>query len=165
MVTPVVPPYAHLDQEAVQCIALASSRYAVPELLLHAILAKENGRTGRCTRNSNGTSDCGLAQINTSWAAFFAKQGVPPAQVFFNACTNIAASAYILKYHFIRKGQSWPDAIISYNIGPNRWTPARYRIGAAYAQSVIHGWRGYHAWVTARDRQSGAPELAGADAP
>jgi hypothetical protein len=66
-VPPSVPPYAQLDQEAVRCIAQASSRYQVPELLLHAIVRKEGGRKGLAVTNKNGSRDLGLAQINTVW--------------------------------------------------------------------------------------------------
>lgn len=150
MVASAVPPYGHIDKEAVQCIAQASLRYNVPELLLHAIITKENGRTGQCRRNVNGTYDCGLAQINTSWTQFFVKQGVSPQQLFLTACTNIAASAYILKYNYLRKNSNWQDSIIAYNIGPNNWTPSRYQVGYAYAKDVVKRWWGFHNWVTAQ---------------
>jgi soluble lytic murein transglycosylase-like protein len=145
---PALPPYAHIDKEAVQCIAQASFRYGVPELLLHATISKENGRMGKCSRNSNGTYDCGLAQINTSWSQHFAKQGVTLDSLVQDTCTNLYASAYILKYNYLRK-HNWVDSIIAYNIGPYRWTDARYRIGYAYATDVVSRWWGFHNWTVA----------------
>ena len=152
---PLLPPYAHLDTEAVQCIAQASSRYEVPELLLHSIINKENGRTGQCVRNSNGSYDCGLAQINTSWASFFAKQGVNARDLFLGSCLNIYASAYILKYNYLRKG-SWPGAIAAYNVGPNATSPEALQVGQRYARDVIKRWWGFHSWLVANPQYSPA---------
>lgn len=158
MVTAIVPPYAHLNEEAVQCIAQASLLYEVPELLLHAIISKEGGRTGQCRRNTNGTYDCGLAQINTSWVEFFKRQGVSPAELLLSACTNITASAYILKYNYLKKNRSWPDSIISYNIGPGNWTSERYQVGYRYAKDVVARWWGFHRWVQTHPSQIAATD-------
>lgn len=142
-----LPPYAHLQKEAVQCIAQASVRYEVPELLLHSILMKEGGRSGQCVTNRNRTKDCGLAQINTSWAGYFKeKYKLGFEQISQDACTNIYVSAYILKTNFNLKGH-WFYATMAYNIGPNNWTDTRYRIGHAYASDVFARWRGFHAYV------------------
>lgn len=140
VVTPALPPYAHLNEEAVQCIAQASVRYDVPELLIHAILMKENGRTGQCTRNRDSSHDCGLAQINTRWVDYFSKFGIKQEALFGNACTNIAASAYILKKNFYLKKSDWFNAIMAYNIGPNAKEPSRIAIGYRYAKDVVGYW-------------------------
>lgn len=138
---PALPPYAHLDQRAVTCIAAAAQRYQVPELLLHAVLLKENGRPGHCSKNKNGTQDCGLAQINSSWASYFQKYGIPYEIIKNDACMNIYASAYILRSFYSRKGMDWGKAVVAYNIGPNNWTAQRYSIGYRYAVDVINYWR------------------------
>lgn len=129
-----------------QCIAFASERYQVPELLLYAILSKEGGKVGQCVTNKDGSQDCGPAQINTKWKEYFEKQNVAWTSVVNNYCTNVSASAYILKKNYIRKGD-WPRAIVSYNIGPNSWTPNRYEIGRKYASDVILRWTQYHKQV------------------
>lgn len=146
--TPSLPPYAHFDAEAVQCIAQASERYGVPELLLHSILLKENGRNGQCSKNKNGSFDCGLAQINTQWADTFAKQGVGYAAIAQSSCLNIQASAYILKSAYLHKAQDWFKATVAYNIGENNWSPVRYAIGYNYAVDVVKRWQQLHDFVT-----------------
>ncbi len=148
-VTPSLPPYAHVSQEAVRCIAQASVRYDVPELLLHAIIVKENGRMGKCSRNSNGTYDCGLAQINTTWAPYFSKYGIKLEHLLGDTCTNLNASAYILRTNFNKKSGDWFKAIVSYNIGPANWTPKRYAIGHKYATDVVRYWWHFQNYVTA----------------
>lgn len=158
VVTPALPPYAHLDEAAVQCVAEAAARYEVPELLLHAILMKENGRMGKCSKNKNGTYDCGLAQINTSWLAHFAKYGVTFDHLTKNVCTNVSASAYILKKNYLVKQQNWFDSIISYNIGPNSWTPNRYTIGYKYAREVVDKWWGFQRYVESNSSTAQQPQ-------
>jgi hypothetical protein len=147
---PALPPYAHITQEAVQCAATASLRYDVPELLLHAILMKENGRAGQCSKNSNGTYDCGVAQINTTWMSYFAKQGIKPEYLLGDTCTNIQAATYILRLNFNKKND-WFHAAVAYNIGPNNWTQARYAVGYRYAQDVVSRWWGFQRWVDAKN--------------
>src|SRR5690242_6057677 len=116
--TPLVAPYAHLDSESVQCIANAARYYQVPELLLHAIVQKEDGRVGQAVRNRNGTYDLGLGQINSSWAAHFAKYGVTVHQLLNDRCTNLYAAGYVLRLNAnLLGGDDWFRAAMAYNVG------------------------------------------------
>ncbi|KWU17812.1 lytic transglycosylase domain-containing protein [Burkholderia cenocepacia] len=146
---PSLPPYAHVTQEAVQCAAKASLRYDVPELLLHAILMKENGRVGKTSRNRNGSEDLGPAQINSSQIPRFAAMGLNRDYILNDFCTNIYVSAYILRENFNKK-HDWFQAIVSYNIGPNNWTQDRYRIGYNYAVGVVRYWWSFQNYVDAQ---------------
>lgn len=159
---PSLPPYAHVTQEAVQCAARASLRYQVPELLLHAVVVKENGRMGKCSRNKNGTYDCGLAQINTAWVQHFARYGIKLEHLLNDTCTNLHASAYILRDNVNKKRGDWFSAIVAYNIGPNNWTPERYRVGYRYATDVVRFWWGFQNYVDARNgvARAATPEYA-----
>lgn len=148
-VTAALPPYGLLDQAAVICMAEAARRYEVPELLLHAIVSKERGQMGQCVKNRNGTLDCGLAQINSSWVPYFAKYGVKAEHLVNNACTNLSAAAYVLKKNYLIKERDWFKAIVSYNLGPRNWTPERYRIGHKYAVDVVQRWHQFHNYVVA----------------
>lgn len=158
-----LPPYGRITRQDVQCIAQASVRYQVPELLLHAILRQEGGRTGQCVRNANGSFDCGLAQINTTWAAYFARMGVSYASIAGNACVNIYTSAYILRTNYDLK-KTWFYAVMAYNIGPEDWTPQRYAIGWRYANSVVRYWWQFQNWVNAHKGRAAA-QLASRQAP
>lgn len=151
MTVPLLPPYAHVTQEAVQCAAEASLRYDVPELLIHAVIRKENGRIGGSSRNSNGSLDLGPAQINTLWLKHFAKFGLTPEHIRDDFCTNINTSAYILRDYYNKK-RDWFNTIVAYNIGPNKWTDARYAIGHKYASEVIAFWWSFQDYV---DEQQG----------
>lgn len=146
MVTPSVPPYAQLNQEAVQCIAQASVRYDVPELLLHSLIRKEGARPGAVVRNKNGSVDLGVGQINSSWLPELGQFGITAHRLAHDTCLNVYVQAYVVRKQFNRKGD-WVKAIISYNIGPYGWTSPRYEIGLAYARSVITYWHELQAWV------------------
>jgi soluble lytic murein transglycosylase-like protein len=143
---PALPPYGAIDAVAAQCIVQASARYEVPELLLHAIIRKENGRMGKYSKNKNGTYDFGLAQINTTWLKQFAAYGITPSHLLNDTCTNISASAYVLRYNWLRQND-WFKAIVAYNIGNNRWTPTRYAIGYKYATDVLYYWHAFNDYV------------------
>lgn len=164
VVEPLLPAYAHITEEASRCIAEASSLYDVPELLMHAVLLKENGRAGKCSRaNSDGTRDCGLGQINTLWGEHFkSKYNITPKQIKDDVCTNIYVSGYILKkYNMVKKGD-WFDTIIAYNIGPYKWKsqPNRYAIGHKYATDVVNYWWSYQRYVDAQHgvKRAGVPD-------
>ena len=157
-----LPPYAHVTQEAVQCAAQASSRYGVPELLLHAILKKENGRVGTESRNRDGSFDLGPAQINTIWLKQLSAYGITRKHLRDDFCTNLYVSAYILAdYNRIKKGD-WFKTLMAYNIGPYNWGPTRTRIGHAYASDVVKYWWGFQNFVDARQGVSrqGRPDYA-----
>lgn len=102
---------------------------------------------GQAVKNRNGTYDLGLAQINTSWLEHFARYGITREHLQHDACTNLYASGYILRRNYNLK-HNWTDAIVAYNIGPNRWTEQRYRVGLAYARDVIRYWHEFHRYVT-----------------
>jgi soluble lytic murein transglycosylase-like protein len=152
---PALPPYGPIDAVAAQCIVQASTRYEVPELLLHAIIRKEGGRMGKYSKNKNGTYDFGLAQINTSWLKQFAAYGITPSHLLNDTCVNISASAYVLKYNWLRQ-KDWFKAIVAYNIGNNNWTPQRYAIGYKYAVDVVYYWRSFHDYVVQKARYDSA---------
>lgn len=157
--TPSLPPYAHVTQEAVQCAASASLRYSVPELLLHAVMRKENGRVGLEVKNTNGSRDLGPAGVNTIWLKEFGPYGIRLEHLRDDVCTNINASAYILRDYNNKQGGDWFKTLVAYNIGPNNWTPNRYAIGHKYATDVVEFWWGFQNYVDATHgvRREGAP--------
>lgn len=145
--TPLLAPYGHIDSVSVQCAALSAHYYQVPELLLHAILQKEDGRVGQSVRNKNGTFDLGQAQINTVWLDEFKRYGVKAEHLRDDRCTNLYAAGYILRLNVNHYGgNDWFRAAMAYNIGPNNWekNPKRYRTGYKYAYDVVKRWTALH---------------------
>ncbi len=101
----------------------------------------------------------GLAQINTSWVQHFLRYGIRLEHLLYDTCTNLQASAYILKSNANKFNGDWFKAIIAYNIGPANWTASRYAIGRNYADNVVKSWWGFQNWVEV----NGSPVPAGAN--
>lgn len=118
------------------CIDDASAYHGVSPSLLHAIAAHESGmRSDAVNRNSNGTEDLGLMQINSSWLSTLAKYGVT-RESLFNPCVNAFVGAWILKSNIQRFGPTWA-AVGAYNAK----TPAKQLRYAnqIYAQLLRQG--------------------------
>lgn len=84
------------------CMALVASIYQLPPRVLPSIQSIEGGRPGIVARNTNGSEDLGVMQINTLWLPALARYtGLPEAEVrdrlIHRACFNIAAAGAILR--------------------------------------------------------------------
>jgi soluble lytic murein transglycosylase-like protein len=93
----------------------------VPEWILAGVIAYESGyvETAR-NRNSNGTNDLGIAQLNDKYLAYFADrfndgQKVDP----FNPLVSIRVAARYLAANHELFGD-WQYAVAAYNCGPER---------------------------------------------
>jgi len=56
---------AQFQQERIECTIQAVNHYRIPVLVLLAVAEQEGGKPGQKVRNSNGTYDYGVMQINT----------------------------------------------------------------------------------------------------
>lgn len=84
------------------CLAAAASLYQLPPRALVAVQAVEGGRVGMASRNTDGSEDLGLMQVNTRWLApLSAATGLPPAalraRLVDDACFNLTVGAAILR--------------------------------------------------------------------
>lgn len=79
-----------------QCINQAAIQYHVPATIILSIIKTENGRNGMALKNSNGTYDLGVMQINTSWLQTLAKKGLTLNQVKSDPCVNVTVGTWIL---------------------------------------------------------------------
>lgn len=96
------------------CIDDAATYWGVPPLLSRAIAQHESQmRAHAVGKNTNGTRDIGLMQINTSWLPTLRKYGVSEADLF-NPCVNAYVGNWILSQNITRLGYNW-DAIGAYN--------------------------------------------------
>lgn len=96
-------PYHHLGMSAalLQKIAYVESR----------------GNAHARNRNTNGSVDLGLMQINSQNLAYLQQQlGVSAHEIATNPCTNVHAGARILADGLRRYGNDW-QAVGSYNAG------------------------------------------------
>jgi soluble lytic murein transglycosylase-like protein len=99
---------------ALACWDEAASRYRVSSELLYAIARTESALDPQAVgRNSNGTRDIGLMQINSAWLPTLATHGIDERDLF-EPCTNIHVGAWILAGNVSRLGYTW-EAVGAYN--------------------------------------------------
>jgi len=84
------------------CMALVAQIYGLPPRVLPSIQAVEGGGPGVVHRNTDGSTDLGIMQINTLWLPALARYTrLDPAEVrdrlLHRACFNIAAAGLILR--------------------------------------------------------------------
>lgn len=111
------PGFGGFEQDS--CIASASSRYGVPELLIKAVIRTEGGKTGHTSaRNANGTYDLGLMQINEIHLSQpphkLMRLGITRQTLINNECVNIMVGTYILSVELAKPGEYWWN-VGSYN--------------------------------------------------
>lgn len=101
-------------------MSLVASIYGLPPRVLPSIQATEGGSPGLAIRNTNGTEDLGVMQINTVWLDPLARYtGLSHAEVrdrlLIRPCFNIAAAGAILRYHLDRSGGDVMTAVGNYH--------------------------------------------------
>lgn len=84
------------------CMALVASLYDLPPRVLPSIQAVEGGRPGMANRNTNGSEDLGVMQINTLWLPALSRytglsEAVVRDRLINQPCFNIAAAGAILR--------------------------------------------------------------------
>jgi len=106
----------------------AAQRYHLSPLLLYSIAWGESQLNSRAlNRNSDGTTDIGIMQINSSWLPELASFGISE-EMLLDPCANIGVGAWVLANEFYRDGASW-GAVGRYN-SPDP------QVGAEYAAKV-----------------------------
>lgn len=100
---------AHAD-----CIDDAAAFQHINVNLMRGIAQVESGmKPDRINTNSNGTTDIGLMQINSSWLPVLAREGISE-QSLFDPCTNAYVGAWILSENIRQLGPTW-NAVGAYN--------------------------------------------------
>lgn len=91
---------------SLQCINQAALQYHVPAAIILSVIKTENGHNGLAIKNSNGTYDLGIMQINSCWLPTLVRYGLNRKNLQFNACLNIKVGTWILAQG-IAKGEGW----------------------------------------------------------
>lgn len=119
---------AMADSRVDGCMAKAAAHHHVDLSLLRAIAKVESNMNPKAVgKNTNGTSDTGLMQINDWWLPTLAKHGIKKSDLL-DVCTSAYVGAWILAHSIKRHGLTW-RAVGAYN-SP---TPANQKI---YAEKV-----------------------------
>jgi len=102
------------------CLAFVSQLYDLPPRVLPSIQAVEGGGIGVVHRNTDGSEDMGVMQINTTWLptlARYSQQSIPEVrhQLLTSPCYNISAAGMILHGYLQETGGDLMRAIGNYN--------------------------------------------------
>lgn len=100
-----VPLSAQASGRALTCWDISGQKHNLNPLLLMAIGSVESSlREGIASRNTNGSYDLGIMQINTIHLPYFKKMGYSRHDLQHNSCKNIIAAGYLLKSSIKRYG-------------------------------------------------------------
>jgi hypothetical protein len=117
-------PVARVPASWEQCFVAAGARYEISPLLLRAIARQESGLTPHAIgKNTNGTRDIGVMQINSWWLTHLEPIGIDE-KALMNPCLNIHVGAWILAQEIARYGLTW-TAIGAYH-SPTDWRRMDY---------------------------------------
>jgi hypothetical protein len=102
------------------CMAFVSQLYDLPPRVLPSIQAVEGGGIGVVHRNTDGSEDMGVMQINTTWLptlARYSQQSIPEVrhQLLTSPCYNISAAGMVLHGYLQETGGDLMRAIGNYN--------------------------------------------------
>lgn len=111
------------------CFELAEQHYGVSADLLRAVAEQESSMNALAFhRNTNGSWDAGLMQINSRWLPLLKRHGIE-AKDLLDGCTNVLIGAWILANNFRRMGKSI-QALGAYNA-------AQPHLRERYARQVL----------------------------
>jgi len=111
------------------CFDAAARHYRLHPALLRAIARQESGMNPRAIgKNTNGTLDLGLMQINTSWLPKLARAGISRERLM-DPCTNIIVGAWVLHDAVSRHGLSWKAVGVYHS--PTPWRQRDYALKVA----------------------------------
>lgn len=118
------------------CWQFAAERYGINASILRAIAMTESAMNDRAVnRNTNGSVDVGLMQINSLWFPRLAEMEIQPEDLW-DGCTNVHVGAWVLAGYIRRFGYNW-RAIGAYNAGPSS-SPESELKRITYANRVFH---------------------------
>jgi len=102
---------SYYQQERVECSIQAANHYRIPPLVLLAVAEQEAGKPGQKVRNSNGTYDYGVMQINTVSLADLRRFGIKEHHVLANGCYPYYLAAWRIAGHLLNdQGDIWQRA-------------------------------------------------------
>tara|TARA_B100000749_G_scaffold280352_1_gene276110 strand:- start:1991 stop:2446 length:456 start_codon:yes stop_codon:yes gene_type:complete len=107
---PDIPPPSTAPTEIVEkCVRFNSEYFNVPELAIKAILDVEGGKMCTVSKNSNGSYDLGLMQINTINLPYIQEQypEITAEDIACKPCLNITAGTWLLSQRIREENDVW----------------------------------------------------------
>jgi hypothetical protein len=117
-------------------MAAVALYYHLPPRVLPSIQMVEGGAAWVVSRNTDGSSDLGVMQVNTLWVPRFAAitgmaEDAVRARLIGDACFNIAAAGAIMRVYLNESGGDLLNAVGLYH----SHTPA---LASAYREKVLN---------------------------
>lgn len=102
------------------CMTLVAQLYHLPPHALPSIQAVEGGNAGAISKNTNGTEDLGVMQINTIWVPAVARatgatEAAARMALVTSPCFNIRVAGAILRQYLNESGQNLMRAVGYYH--------------------------------------------------
>jgi hypothetical protein len=102
------------------CMVAAASFYHLPPRVLPSIQVVEGGKPGTVSRNTDGSADLGVMQVNTLWVPQFAaiigmSEDAVHARLIADPCFNIAAAGAIMRVYLDEAGGDLMRAVGYYH--------------------------------------------------
>ena len=112
----IAPPQALQSPE--RCIPAAAQHHRIDPRLLRAVLKVESDlRPWAFGRNTNGTVDMGMAQINSIHLPELARHGIQ-SQHLFDPCVASYVAAWLLRKNIDRHGLTWHGVAAYHSLTP-----------------------------------------------
>jgi len=112
----IAPPQALQSPE--RCIPAAAQHHRIDPRLLRAVLKVESDlRPWAFGRNTNGTVDLGMAQINSIHLPELARHGIQ-SQHLFDPCVASYVAAWLLRKNIDRHGLTWHGVAAYHSLTP-----------------------------------------------
>lgn len=97
--------------ERISCSIGAAVKYEIPANIMLAIAEKEGGKPGQVVRNSNGTVDIGVMQVNTVYLKELQRYGIDAVDVAAPGCYPYELAAWRIRNHIKNDpGDIWTRA-------------------------------------------------------
>lgn len=120
---------------AERCVAPAALRHGVNPQILRAILQVESAmRPHVVQRNTNGSVDVGMAQINSVHFPELAQWGITPKQLL-DPCVAAHVAAWHLKRGLVRHGNTWFGVAAYHSVTPEHNARYQARVKEALMRS------------------------------
>lgn len=130
------------------CWSQAEHHFGIEARLLQAIAITESNMNPAATgKNTNGSRDIGLMQINSVHLPQLKKLGIDEKRLYEDTCVSVMVGASVLADMMKKFGYSW-EAVGAYNAGPAK---GRQQLRMRYARKV---WDHYQTIGS-----QGAPEI------
>lgn len=110
------------------CVIQASAYYQAPPDLVRAVIRTEGGKTGKVNRNSDGSFDMGLMQINSIHLPELAKYGINQEMLINNECVNIFIGTFYLQKNILSGKDFWHGVGKYHSKTPSKNTIYQYKV-------------------------------------